>query len=99
MSHKSNDNPFNLKPLTVEVTYDSTFKYIFAVPNETEGNLTQLLNDLLCLEGPKKIIELSYENVELITNRQEGRCLILDLKVKDQANRIITLRCKGVMLT
>ena len=58
MSDKTNDNPFDLKPLTIEVTYDTPFKYIFAVPNETEEILTQLLNDLLCLEGPKKIIEL-----------------------------------------
>ena len=91
MSHKANDNPFDLKPLTVEVTYDTPFKYIFAVPNETEEILTQLLNDLLCLEGPKKIIELSYENVELISDDREGRCLILDLKVKDQADRVYNI--------
>ena len=57
MSYKSNDNPFDLKSLTIEVIHDNPFKYIFAVPNETEEILTQLLNDLLCLEGPKKIIE------------------------------------------
>lgn len=44
-----------------------------------------------CLEGPKKIIELSYENVELISDHREGRCLILDLKVKDQADRVYNI--------
>ena len=37
--------------LTIDATYDSTFKHVFAVPGETEGILTDLLNKLLLLEG------------------------------------------------
>ena len=70
--------------LTIDATYDSTFKHVFAVPGETEGILTDLLNKLLLLEGDRTITELHYEQVNMDVDRYQQRGLSLDLRVTDK---------------
>ena len=97
MSDKTNDNPFNLSPLKVEVTYDTTFKYIFAVPNETEGILTQLLNDLLCLFlGISQIFKANHSpiSIQTLSPKPPMPCLIskhCDSFINDQVLKCLMI--------
>ena len=73
-------------PFKISPTHDTPFKFLFAQPNESEELLIGLLNYTLKLKGERRIVSLTYQNVELSPLRHAGRKLILDLLVTDQGN-------------
>jgi predicted transposase/invertase (TIGR01784 family) len=68
----------------IDPTVDVVFKYIFGEPGASEGILMNLLNDLLFLQGDRRISDLTYVETQHPPALYRQRGLILDLRVKDE---------------
>ena len=70
--------------LVIQLTYDVPFKFVFAQQGASEELLANFINEVLELSGERRIVELTYLNVEVPPNALAGRRLVLDLRVTDQ---------------
>ena len=72
------------RELVIQLTYDVPFKFVFAQQDASEELLANFINEVLELSGERRIVELTYLNVEVPPNALAGRRLVLDLRVTDQ---------------
>ena len=77
----------------VDVTNDVAFRKIFGNENRKEV-LISFLNAVLQLQDNKKIAAVQILTPYQLPAIKGGKVTILDVKARDQNNRITSLKCK-----